>query len=191
LKVLIAGGAGYVGSTIASARDIADGPLGDRILSEHPDIYAVIHCAALIVVSDSVTDGPGYCRPNVVESLGFAAHPLRNGRQRLILRPSAASYRAGEDLTVGEDSPGSPYGYSKARCQTPRCGKFSTRATAPRRVGPALSSAPAPHRTRQAAARPGTPSTTSTMSTRDLPYRAKSVPWSSMPGSRTSRHSEQ
>ena len=26
--------------------DIADGPLIDSIFAEHPDIYAVIHCAA-------------------------------------------------------------------------------------------------------------------------------------------------
>ena len=88
MKVLIAGGAGYIGSTIASAcldagidavildslvtgrrefaagrefyeGDIADGPLVDRIFAEHPDIYAAIHCAALIVVPDSVADPCG------------------------------------------------------------------------------------------------------------------------------------
>ena len=81
MKVLIAGGAGYIGGTIASALsdagispvvldnlvtgrrefaaghefyqgDIADGPLIDRIFAEHRDISAVIHCAALIVVAD-------------------------------------------------------------------------------------------------------------------------------------------
>jgi nucleoside-diphosphate-sugar epimerase len=75
IKILIAGGAGYIGSTIASAcldagivpiilyslvtgsrqfvdgrefyeGDIADGPLIDRIFSEHSNIDAVIHCAA-------------------------------------------------------------------------------------------------------------------------------------------------
>ena len=79
--MLIAGGAGYIGSTIASAcsdagitplifdnlvtgrrefaagrefyeGDIADGQLVDRVFKEHPDIDAVIHCAALIVVPD-------------------------------------------------------------------------------------------------------------------------------------------
>ena len=45
----------------------------DRIFAEHPDIDAVIHCAALIVVPDSVADPVGYYRANVVKSLEFAA----------------------------------------------------------------------------------------------------------------------
>jgi UDP-glucose 4-epimerase len=149
VKILIAGGAGYVGSTIASAcldagiepvildslvtgrreftsgrefyeGDIADGPLVDRIFAKHPDIYAVIHCAAMIVVSDSVADPVGYYRANVVKSLDFVTHLLRNGGRRLIFSSSAAIYRAAEDLTVEEDSPvqpGSPYGRSKAMCE--------------------------------------------------------------------------
>jgi UDP-glucose 4-epimerase len=149
VKVLIAGGAGYVGSTIASAcldagigvvimdslvtgrrefvtdrefyeGDIADGPLVDRIFAEHRDIYAVIHCAALVVLSDSVADPVGYYRANVVKSLDFVTHLLRNGCGRLIFSSTAAVYRAGEDLTVDEDSaiaPCSPYGRSKAMCE--------------------------------------------------------------------------
>jgi NAD(P)-dependent dehydrogenase (short-subunit alcohol dehydrogenase family) len=102
MKVLIAGGAGYIGSTVASAcldagispvildslvtgrrefitgrafyqGDIADGPLVDRIFVEHPDIGAVIHCPALIVVAASVADPVGYYRANVTESLEFVA----------------------------------------------------------------------------------------------------------------------
>jgi len=149
MKVLIAGGAGYIGSTIASAcsdagispvildllvtgrrehaagrafyeGDIADGPLIDRIFTEHPDIDAVIHCAALIVVPDSVADPVGYYRANVAKSLDFAAHLLRNGCARLIFSSSAAIYRANEDLTVDEDSaidPQSPYARTKAVCE--------------------------------------------------------------------------
>src|ERR1700748_3688299 len=85
MKVLITGGAGYIGSTIASACSdagitpvildslvtgrrelragsalyqggLGDGPLIDRIFAEHPGIGAVIHCAALVVVPDSVSD---------------------------------------------------------------------------------------------------------------------------------------
>jgi UDP-glucose 4-epimerase len=149
MKVLIAGGAGYIGSTIASActdagispvildslvtgrrefavcrvfyeGDIADGPLIDRIFAEHPDIDAVLHCAALIVVPDSVADPVGYYRANVAKSLDFAAHLLRNGCARLIFSSSAAIYRANEDLTVDEDSaidPQSPYARTKAVCE--------------------------------------------------------------------------
>jgi UDP-glucose 4-epimerase len=149
MKVLIAGGAGFIGSTVASAcldagispvildslvtgrreftagrpfyeGDIADGPLVDRVFAEHPDIDAVIHCAALIVVPDSVADPVGYYRANVVNSLDFLTHLLRNGCQRLIFSSSAAIYRPGTDLTVDEDSPvdpQSPYARTKAVCE--------------------------------------------------------------------------
>lgn len=149
MRVLIAGGAGYIGSTIASAcsdsgidpvildslvtgrrelaagrefyeGDIADGQLIDRIFTEHPDIGVVIHCAALIVVSDSAADPVGYYRANVSKSLDFVGHLLRNGCGRLIFSSSAAIYQASEDLTVDEDSPidpQSPYGRTKAMCE--------------------------------------------------------------------------
>ena len=149
MKVLIAGGAGFIGSTVASAcsdagispvildsmvsgrrefaahhafyeGDMADGSLVDRIFAEHPDIYAVIHCAALIVVPDSVADPVRYYRANVAKSLDFVAHLLRNRCQRLLFSSSASIYRAREDLTVDEDSPvepQSPYARTKAVCE--------------------------------------------------------------------------
>jgi UDP-glucose 4-epimerase len=149
VKVLIAGGAGFIGSTVASAccdagitpvildnlvtgrrefadgRDfyqgeIADGPLIDRMFADHPDIAAVIHCAALIVVPDSVADPVRYYRANVADSLAFVTHLLRNRCQRLIFSSSASIYRPGPDLAVDEESPvdpQSPYARTKAMCE--------------------------------------------------------------------------
>ncbi|MFH8734379.1 MULTISPECIES: UDP-glucose 4-epimerase GalE [unclassified Streptomyces] len=149
MKVLIAGGAGFIGSTIASAcldagitpvildslvtgrreftegrvfyeGDIADGTLVDRVFAEHPDIDAVIQCAALIVVPDSVADPVGYYEANVGKSLDFVGHLLRNGCSRLIFSSSASIYRANDDLTVDEESavePLSPYARTKAVCE--------------------------------------------------------------------------
>lgn len=149
MKVLISGGAGYIGSTIASAcldaaitpvildslvtgrrefvagrvfyqGDIDDGPLIDQIFTQHPDISAVVHCAALIVVPDSVADPVGYYRANVTKSLEFTAHLIRNRCPAMIFSSSASIYQTGSDFTVDEDSPldpQSPYARTKAVCE--------------------------------------------------------------------------
>jgi len=148
-KVLITGGAGYIGSTIASAcidrgmtpvildslvtgrreftrgrvfyeGDIADGALLDRVFTEHPDIGAVVHCAALIVVPDSVTNPIGYYQANVAKSLDLIRHLVRNGCSRLVFSSSAAIYSPGQDQSVTEESPIgplSPYARTKAVCE--------------------------------------------------------------------------
>jgi UDP-glucose 4-epimerase len=148
VKVLIAGGAGFIGSTIALAcadagitpvivdnlvtgrseftdgfafyrGDIADGPLIDKIFAEHPGIEAAVLAAALIVVPDSVADPIGYYRANVAGSLEFAAHLLRNGCGRLMFSSSAAIYQPGEDFTVDEDSPLNPQSpYARSKAIT-------------------------------------------------------------------------
>ncbi|MBT2224413.1 UDP-glucose 4-epimerase GalE [Nonomuraea sp. NEAU-A123] len=149
MRVLISGGAGFIGSTVASAcldagitpvildnlvtgrrefaegrtfyeGDIADGALVDKIFAEQPGIEAVIHCAALIVVPDSVADPVGYYRANVTKSLEFVDHLLRNGCPRMIFSSSASIYRTGDDHTVDESSaldPQSPYARTKAVCE--------------------------------------------------------------------------
>jgi len=56
----------------------------------------------------------------VAGCLDFTAHLLRNGCPRLIFSSSAAIYRAGQDLSVDEDSaidPQSPYARTKAVCE--------------------------------------------------------------------------
>jgi UDP-glucose 4-epimerase len=145
LKVLIAGGAGFIGSTVASAclddgivpvildnlvtgrveftrdrifyqGDIADGALIDKIFAEHPDIDAVVHAAAMIVVPESMEQPLRYYRENVAKSVEFIDHVLRNGCSRYLFSSSAAIYRPGEDLSVDEASdldPQSPYARTK------------------------------------------------------------------------------
>lgn len=133
MKVLIAGGAGFIGSTIASCLldaghqpvildnlvtgrrefcegrpfylgDIADPAVLDRIFADHPDITAVVHCAALIVVPESVERPVHYYRENVAKTLEFVDHLIGKGVTRLLFSSSASIYRPGDDFTVDEDS---------------------------------------------------------------------------------------
>ncbi|MFI7544842.1 UDP-glucose 4-epimerase GalE [Actinoplanes sp. NPDC049599] len=133
MKVLIAGGAGYIGSTVASAcvdqniipiildnlstgrsefvkdRDFYFGDIGDpqaveRVFRDHPDIDVALHAAALIAVPESVSRPMEYYRENVTKTLVFVESLIANGCHRLIFSSSAALYRAATDGTVDETS---------------------------------------------------------------------------------------
>jgi UDP-glucose 4-epimerase len=145
VDLLITGGAGFIGSTIASAAldaghrpiildslvtgrreftkgrtfyegDIADRDLLNRILDSHPGIETVIHCAALIVVPDSVEHPADYYRANVVKTLELVEGLLSRDVTNLIFSSSASIYRADNDFSVDESSalePTSPYARTK------------------------------------------------------------------------------
>ncbi|MEL7627011.1 MAG: UDP-glucose 4-epimerase GalE [Anaerolineaceae bacterium] len=145
MKVLITGGAGYIGSTIASVlldnghtpvildslvtgrrefvkdrifyeADIADRAMVRRVFSDHPDIQGTIHCAALIVVPESVARPYDYYRENVVKSMEFFKTLADLGYPKVVFSSSAAIYDVVPGFMVTEDSPLRPLSpYSRTK----------------------------------------------------------------------------
>ena len=135
-KVLVTGGAGYIGAHVAAEllksgysiriyddfsnglhrrvdgkfRDIVDGDMLDRakLLGALDGIDAVIHLAAKKSVEESVKDPLKYYENNVGGTLNLLGAMAAKGVKQLVYSSSAAVYSPNDKEAVFEDDPTAP-----------------------------------------------------------------------------------
>ena len=135
-KVLVTGGAGYIGAHVAAEllksgygiriyddfsnglhrrvdgkfRDIVDGDMLDRakLLAALDGIDAVIHLAAKKAVEESVKDPLKYYENNVGGTLNLLGAMAAKGVKQLVYSSSAAVYSPNDKEAVLEDDPTAP-----------------------------------------------------------------------------------
>lgn len=132
---VITGGSGYVGSSLgwvlqergirALSVDvrgthgirgsIADNAVWDAVYASGPP-ELIIHCAGLIVVSESVRDPHRYYAENMVAATAMLEHIRRRGPVPIVFSSSAAVYGHPTSIPISEDAPKAPinpYGRTK------------------------------------------------------------------------------
>lgn len=135
-KVLVTGGAGYVGSHTCKALaqagytpvvydnlvyghewavqwgpfengDIIDAARLDEVMVQHRPV-AIVHFAAFAYVGESVTNPGKYYRNNVAGSLSLIDAAIRNGIRPFVFSSTCATYGTPSKLPISEDMPQNP-----------------------------------------------------------------------------------
>lgn len=134
MRVLVTGGAGYVGSitverliaeghhvtvldsflkgrraAVPQEARLVDGDIADRSVIERTlrddGIEAVLHCAGRSLVGESAMDPAGYFATNVVGGLGLLDAMRATGVERIVFSSSAAVYGAAHGSLIEEGQP--------------------------------------------------------------------------------------